>query len=65
MGFVEGKVITPAEVKDLADLPSREVLIATVLGTMNAPVTGLVTVLNGTIKGLAVALNAIAEKKAE
>ena len=37
MGFVEGKVITPAEVKDLADLPSREVLIATVLGTMNAP----------------------------
>ena len=40
-------------------------LIATVLGTMNAPVTGLVTVLNGTIKGLAVALNAIAEKKAE
>ena len=35
MGFVEGKVITPAEVKDLADLPSREVLIATVLGTMN------------------------------
>ena len=65
MGVVEGKVITPAEVKDLADLPSREVLIATVLGTMNAPVTGLVTVLNGTIKGLAVALNAIAEKKAE
>jgi large subunit ribosomal protein L10 len=30
---------------------------------MNAPITGLVTVLNGTIKGLVVALNAIAEKQ--
>ena len=65
MGFVEGKVITPGEVKNLADLPSKEVLVATVLGTMNAPITGLVTVLNGTIKGLAVALNAIAEQKAQ
>ena len=65
MGFVEGKVITPGEVKNLADLPSKEVLVATVLGTMNAPITGLVTVLNGTLKGLAVALNAIAEQKAQ
>ena len=65
MGFVEGKVITPAEVKDLGDLPSREVLVATILGTMNAPITGLVTVLNGTIKGLAVALKAIDEQKAQ
>ena len=30
MGFVEGKVITPGEVKNLADLPSKEVLVATV-----------------------------------
>ncbi|MBQ3078064.1 MAG: 50S ribosomal protein L10 [Clostridia bacterium] len=63
MGFVEGKVISAAEVKNLAMLPSREVLIAQVLGTMNAPITGLVTVLNGNIRGLAVALKAIAEQK--
>ena len=36
-GFVDGKVISVEEVKALADLPSREVLVATVLGTLIAP----------------------------
>ena len=63
-GFVEGKVIDTANVKALAQLPSKEVLIAQVLAGFNAPITGLVNVLNGNIRGLAVALNAIAEKKA-
>ena len=64
-GTVEGKVLDKAGVDALAQLPPREQLIATVLGGLNAPITGLVTVLNGTIKGLVVALNAIAEQKAE
>jgi len=63
-GFVEGKVIDADNVKALAKLPSKEVLIAQVLAGFNAPITGLVNVLNGNIRGLAVALNAIAEKKA-
>lgn len=63
IGFVEGKVISKEEVQELAKLPSKEVLIARVLGGLNAPITGLVTVLNGTIKGLVVALDAIAKKK--
>lgn len=63
-GVVEGKVIDLNGVKALAELPPREVLIAQVLGTLNAPITGFVTVLNGNIRGLAVALNAIAEQKA-
>ena len=62
-GFVEGKVIDAAGVEQLAKLPSKEELIAKMLGSMNAPITGLVTVLNGNIRGLAVALNAIREKK--
>jgi large subunit ribosomal protein L10 len=64
-GVVEGKVIDVDGVKALADLPSREVLIAKVLGGFNAPITGFVNVLNGNIRGLVVALNAIAEKRAE
>lgn len=63
-GVVEGKVIDVSGVKALADLPPREVLIAKVLGGFNAPITGFVNVLNGNIRGLVVALNAIAEKKA-
>lgn len=62
-GFVDGRVITPAEVDQLADLPPREVLLARLLGSLNSPITGLVTVLNGNIRGLAVVLNAIAEQK--
>ena len=64
VGVVEGKVIDVNGVKALAELPSREVLIARVLGGFNAPITGLVNVLNGNIRGLVVALNAIAEQKA-
>jgi len=63
-GIVEGKVVDINAIKELADLPSREVLIAKVLGGFNAPISGLVNVLNGNIRGLVVALNAIAEKKA-
>ena len=62
-GFVEGKTIDVAEVENLAKLPSKEVLVAKALGGLNAPITGFVTVLNGTMKGLVVALNAIAEKQ--
>lgn len=64
VGVVEGKVIDTNGIKALAELPSREVLIAKVLGGFNAPISGLVNVLNGNIRGLVVALNAIAEQKA-
>ena len=63
-GYVDGTVIDEAGVKALAELPSREVLIAQVLGGLNAPISGLVNVLQGNIRGLVVALNAISEKKA-
>lgn len=64
-GFVDGKALTTAEVAALAELPSREVLIARVLGGFNAPISGLVGVTSGLLRGLAVALSAIAEKKEE
>lgn len=63
-GVVEGKVIDIDGVKALADLPPREVLIARVLGGFNAPISGLVNVLNANLRGVVVALNAIAEQKA-
>ncbi|QNK41898.1 MULTISPECIES: 50S ribosomal protein L10 [Caproicibacter] len=62
-GFIDGKAATADEIKTLASLPSKEELVAQALRGLNAPITGLVTVLNGTIKGLVVALNAIAEKQ--
>ena len=62
-GYVEGKVIDAAGVAELAKMPPKEVLVAKVLGGLNAPISGFVNVLNGNIRGLVVALNAIAEKQ--
>ena len=62
-GIVDGKIIDVKGVNDLGDLPPREVLIAQVLGGFNAPIQGFANVLQGTIRGLAVALNAIKEQK--
>ena len=61
---MDGKVIDAAGVKALADLPSKEVLVATVLGTLIAPVRGLATVLDANISGLARVVQAIADQKA-
>lgn len=62
-GIVDGKVIDVNGVKDLAELPPREVLIAQALGGLNAPIQGFANVLQGTIRGLAIVLNQIAEKQ--
>ena len=62
-GFLEGKCISVKEIGDLAKLPPKEVLIAKVLGGFNAPISGFANVLNANLRGLVVALNAIAEKK--
>ncbi len=62
-GFVEGKVIDAEGVAALAKLPTREVLISMVLGGLNAPISGFANVLNANLRGLVIALNAIAEQK--
>lgn len=62
-GFIEGKVAAASDIEALSKLPSKEVLVQQVLGTMLAPVTGLANVLNANIRGLAVALQAIADQK--
>jgi large subunit ribosomal protein L10 len=62
-GMVDGKVLDVQGVKELAELPPRDVLIARVLGGLNAPISGFVNVLNGNMRGLVIALNAVAEQK--
>ena len=64
VGAVEGKVIDVKGVKALASLPSREELIAKLLGSMNAPIANFVGVSQGIIRQFVQVLNAVAEKKA-
>ena len=61
-GMVEGSYINLDGVKELATLPPKEVLVAKLLGTLEAPISGLARVLSETIAGLARVLNKIAEK---
>lgn len=56
-GLLEGRFIEPAKVKQLAALPSREMLYARVVGTIAAPMSGMVNVLAGNIRGLVNVLN--------
>ncbi len=62
-GVVDGRVITPEEFAVLADLPSRDELIAKVLYLMQYPITGLATVLNGVIRNFVVVLGAVQQQK--
>jgi large subunit ribosomal protein L10 len=63
-GFFDGKFISEGTVKQLSDLPSKEVLIAKMLGSMNSPISGFVNVLAANIRGLVTVLDAIAKKQA-
>ncbi len=57
-GFLGRRVIGEDDINRVADLPSREVLLGQVVGGIQAPVTGLVTVLSGTLRGLVNVLDA-------
>ncbi len=58
------KKLAASEVEELAKLPSREVLLAKLLGTMNAPISNFVGVLAAVPRGLVTVLSAIEGKKA-
>ncbi|HHV06783.1 MAG TPA: 50S ribosomal protein L10 [Firmicutes bacterium] len=61
--LLEDEVIDSDAVKALADLPPYDILVAQLLGVLQAPVRGLVTVLGGPQRKLVYALDAIREKK--
>lgn len=62
-GFIENSVVGEDAVKAIAALPSREELVAKLLGTLQNPMAKTVRVLNGPASAFARALNAIAQQK--
>lgn len=63
--YLNGEMVGVEQVKTLASLPSREVLIAKVVGGVQAPISRFVGVLSGTVRQIVTVLDAIAKKKAQ
>jgi len=62
-GVIDRKAIGVDQLKSLAALPTRDEMLATVVGTIAAPISGFVRVLAGTPRALVLALGAIAKSK--
>ena len=63
-GVYEGEFLTAEKVMQLAEIPSREILLGKLLGTMSAPVSGFMNALTGNVRGLTMVLKGISEKSA-
>jgi large subunit ribosomal protein L10 len=63
-GVFERKLVDAAAIKALAKLPGKQELMAKLVGSLNAPLSGLVNVLSGNLRGLVNVLNAVKDQKA-
>src|SRR5262245_780367 len=61
-GVVEGRVLGPEQVRQTADLPPRDVLLAQLLGTLQSPVATLVATIQAPVQQLVGLLEAYREK---
>ena len=62
-GFVSGETYQAVQMLRLADIPSREELLAKMLGSLNSPVQAFVSVSSGIIRKFFYAVNAVMESK--
>jgi large subunit ribosomal protein L10 len=63
--MLNGQIVPATEIQNIANLPSREELIAKLLYLMQSPIRGLVTVLSANIRNLAIVIDQIAKQKGE
>ncbi len=63
-GLLDGVVMDAKAVRALADLPPKEVLVARLMGSLNAPITNFVGVLSATLRSLVYAVDAVRKQKA-
>ena len=62
-GVVFGDVAEPETIKELADIPPREVLLAKLAGSLNAPLSGFAQVISGNVRDFVYALSEIQKTK--
>ncbi|OGR88390.1 MAG: 50S ribosomal protein L10 [Elusimicrobia bacterium RIFCSPLOWO2_01_FULL_60_11] len=64
-GYLDGKLLTDKQIKILASLPSREVLLSMIAMVLNSPIQKLAVVLNAPMQKLAGVLKALEAAKAK
>lgn len=64
-GYLAGKILTEKEIKVLATLPSREVLLTQIAVCLNMPIQKIATVLNAPIQKLALVLKSLEQQRAK
>jgi len=62
-GVLEGQIVSLEKVKALADLPSKEQLLAQVVSVMQSPIINLVNVLNAPIRDFVMVVDAVRRKR--
>lgn len=63
--YIEGKRLDTDKLKELAALPTKDVLLAMVVSAIASPISGFVNVLNGVLRNFVYVINAIKDKKGE
>ncbi|MDP2872275.1 MAG: 50S ribosomal protein L10 [Bacillota bacterium] len=62
-GYAEGRVLSPQDVRALATLPSREVLLSQVLAAMMGPLSNMASVLVAPLRGIAAVTDGLRKQR--
>lgn len=62
-GVLDGKIITAKEVKAISELPSKQELIAKIMGSLSSPAQGLTNTMNGVARALVIAMEEVRKQK--
>ncbi len=62
-GMLSGMMVNPERIKELGEIPSREVLLSKVVGGVQAPISGLAGALSGTLRQLVGTIDAVRQQK--
>jgi large subunit ribosomal protein L10 len=64
LAFVEGMVFEASQLKQVSELPTREDMIAAMIGSIHAPISGIVGSINAVMRDVASLVEEVAKKKA-
>ena len=64
-GFLDGAYLDKSQIVALSKTPSKDELIAKMMGSINSPLTGIAGTVNGVMGALARTIDAVAKQKAE